>query len=84
MVRVVRTAHGVKVVLFHQFDVAAQGGFIHHLAVFRMMLVAIHPSDQQRLTVNLQQAVTDFHAAEADIAGLHFQQVPLSVAQCDR
>lgn len=43
MVRVVRAADGVKVVLLHQFDVATHGCFVHHLTVFRVMLMAVHP-----------------------------------------
>ncbi|MND94836.1 hypothetical protein D3C80_870680 [compost metagenome] len=52
MVRVMRAAHGVKVVLFHQLNVTAHGGFVHHLPVFRMVLMAVDATDQQRFSVH--------------------------------
>ena len=84
MVRVVRAAHGVEVVLLHDLDIATHRRFVHHLAVFRVMLVPVNPADQQRFTVELQQAVADFNPAEADIAGLRLQHVALRIQKRDR
>ena len=79
-----RAAHGVEVVLLHDLDIATHRRFVHHLAVFRMMLVPVNPADQQRFTVELQQAVADVNPAEADIAGFRLQHVALRIQKRDR
>ena len=84
MVRIVRAANGVEVVLLHDLDIAAHRRFVHHLAVFRVMLVPVNPADQQRFTVELQQAVADFNPAEADIAGFRLKHVALRIQKRDR
>ena len=51
MVRVMGTAHGVEVILLHQDDVLHHRRLIHHLAVDRMVLMAVGTANQQRLAV---------------------------------
>ena len=51
VIRIMGAAHGVKIVLLHQQNVFNHGLFIHHLAVFRVMFMAVGAADQQRLTV---------------------------------
>ena len=84
MVRVVRTAHRVEVMLLHQFNVAPHRRFIHHLASLRVMFVAIHAAYQQRLAVQAEQAVFDSDAAKADIVRLDLNGFALRVEQRQR
>ena len=79
-----RAAHGVEVMLLHDFDIATHRRFVHHLAIFRVMFMPVDPADQQRLAVELQQAVADFNAAEAHVTGFNLQHVALRVHQRDR
>ncbi|MNC22080.1 hypothetical protein D3C75_700700 [compost metagenome] len=81
VIRIMRAAHGVKIVLLHQLDVAAHGGFIHHLPVLRMVFMTVHPADQQRFAVEFQQAVTDFDLTETDVAGFNVKHLILPIAQ---
>ncbi|CZW78027.1 Uncharacterised protein [Enterobacter hormaechei] len=79
VIRIMRAAHGIEVMLLHQFDVAAHGRLIHHLPLLRMMFMTVHAADQQRFAVKLQQAVADFDASETDIAGFSLQHVALHI-----
>ena len=79
MIRVMRATDGVKVVLLHQLDITAHRRFIHYLPVFRMMLMAVYAPNQQRFTVELQQAIADFNPAKADVACLDVQHITLCV-----
>ncbi|CCJ88980.1 hypothetical protein BN132_908 [Cronobacter turicensis 564] len=74
LVGVVRTAHGIKVVLLHQQDILHHRRLVHRLAFFRVMLVTVNAADQQRLAVERQQAVVDFHATKADVVRLRNQR----------
>ena len=79
VIRIMRATDGVKVVLLHQLDIAAHRRFIHHLPVFRMMLMAVHAPNQQRFTVEFQQAIADFNPAKTDVACLDVQHITLCV-----
>ncbi|MNN23659.1 hypothetical protein D3C81_1370640 [compost metagenome] len=61
----------------------AHGGLVHHLAVLRMMFVAVGTADQQGLAVKLQQSIADFHLAEADVIGLHLNNFSFRRQQGD-
>ena len=52
VVGIVRSAHAVDVVLFHQFQVAYHGGFVHYMAVVRIVLVAVYAFDIDRLPID--------------------------------
>ncbi|CCK05697.1 hypothetical protein BN128_3975 [Cronobacter sakazakii 696] len=81
LVGVVRTAHGVEVVLLHQQDVLHHRRLVHRLAFFRVMLVTVNAADQQRLAVERQQAVVDFHATKADVVRLRDQRHAVGIQQ---
>ncbi len=83
MVRIVRAAHGVKVMLLHQLDIPTHGGLVHRLAGFRVMLMTVNPADQQRLTVDLQLTVANLHLAHAHVARFDLQQTALGIQQRD-
>ncbi len=44
-------AHGIKVVLLKQANVAHHVVFGHHMTQLRVVLVAVYTADQQRFTV---------------------------------
>ncbi len=52
VVGVVGGAHAVDVVLFHQFQVAYHGGFVHYMAVVRVVFVAVYALDVDGLPVD--------------------------------
>ncbi|CUY74704.1 Uncharacterised protein [Serratia marcescens] len=83
VVGIVRAAHRVEVVLLHQQDIVAHRRLVHHLAVARVMLVAVNAADQQRLPVELQQPAADFHLAKADVIGFHLDNHPFGREQGD-
>ncbi len=74
-VGIVRTAHGVKVILLHQQNVLQHILFGHHLAALVVVLMAVHPADQQRFAVEQQQAVADLYPAKADVPCFSFNQL---------
>ncbi len=84
MVRIVRAAHRVKVMLLHQFDVAPHQRLIHNLAFLWMMLVAVYAAYQQRLPVQAEQTIFDGDAAEADIIRLDLHHLALRIEQRQR
>ncbi|MNT09688.1 hypothetical protein D3C71_1447740 [compost metagenome] len=84
VIGVVRAAHRIEVVLFHQQNVVAHRGFIHHLAVLRMMFMPVGAADQQRLAVQLQQPVADVDLTEANVIGFHLNNFPVWCQQCQR
>jgi hypothetical protein len=73
----VRASHGVEVVLLHQLCIAHHRRNAHSLAVGRVVLVPVHPSDHQRLAVEQQLRITDAHAAHADPARLAVDELRL-------
>ncbi|CCJ95511.1 hypothetical protein BN131_3184 [Cronobacter malonaticus 681] len=81
LVGVVRTAHGVKVVLLHQQDILHHRRLVHRLAFFRVMLVTVNAADQQRLAVKRQQTVADFHATKADVVRLRDKRHAVGIQQ---
>ncbi|CCJ76690.1 hypothetical protein BN135_1754 [Cronobacter muytjensii 530] len=83
LVRIVGAAHGVKVVLLHQQDVLHHRRLIHRLAFLRVVLVTIHAANKQRLAVERQQAIVDFHATKADVVRLRNQRHAVGVKQRD-
>ena len=68
-VRVVGRAHGVHVELLHERDVTHHEVVRHVLPTLGIDLVAVGALDQNRLPVDEQAAVPDFHLAEADERG---------------
>ena len=64
VVRVVRTAHRVHVVLLHQHDVGAHVRDRHGLAPFGMVVVAVHALDHHAGTVHEQVPALDLDPAE--------------------
>ena len=73
-VGIVRAAHGVKVVLLHQQNVLHHIRLGDHLPAQMMMLMAVNAADQQRFTVETQQAIGNLDAAKTDVPRFGLQQ----------
>ncbi len=74
-------AHGIKVMLLHQQNVFDHRGFIHHLPVIRVMFMTVGATDQQGLTVQLQQSAADFNFTETDVVSFGFNQRAAGIQQ---
>ncbi|MNC39806.1 hypothetical protein D3C75_884840 [compost metagenome] len=81
VIGVMRAAHRIKVMLFHQHNVLAHGFCVHHLAMDRVMLMAVGAADQQRFAVKFQQALLDFDFTETHVIGFRFNDVARAIAQ---
>ena len=64
--RVVRRADGVDVRLLHQPDVGQHRFFVDRVAVHRVVLVAVHPADEDGDAVDAEKPARDLHPPEAD------------------
>ena len=51
LVRIVRTAHGIEIVLLHQTQISLDIGDMFKVACARVVFVFIHPANQQGLAI---------------------------------
>ncbi len=83
---VVGGAHGVEVELLEQPDIAHHVGFAHHVAVIRIVLVAVDALDLQGYAVEAERTVDQFDLAKADATALAlrslFRRRPESQPAC--
>ncbi len=74
MIRIMRGTHRIEVIALHQQHVLQHIFRTHRLPAFRMKFMPVGTTDQNRLAIDQQQAVFDFHTAETDITGLCLHQ----------
>jgi hypothetical protein len=72
IVRVVRAAHGIDVVLLHRHKIGAHVGDGDGFAALGMVVVAVDAADHHRLAVDQQLPIGDGDRAEADGVGNYF------------
>ena len=63
VVRVVAVAHAVEVVPLEQQDVPDHGGLVHGLARHGVVLVPVHPAQNDGRAVHQERPVLDLHRA---------------------
>jgi len=64
---------GIDVVLLHQPNVANHEISVHHMAPVGVVLMPVHPLDQDRLSVHKQLSPRDLHVPESGPTAHHFQ-----------
>mmetsp|Transcript_109142 Transcript_109142/g.260413 ORF Transcript_109142/g.260413 Transcript_109142/m.260413 type:complete len:273 (+) Transcript_109142:794-1612(+) len=67
VVRIMRTADGIEVILLHQLNVRYHRLARDNMALLRIVLVPIDTTDCEFTTIQQQPALTDLNRAEADI-----------------
>ena len=83
VVRVVAVAYTVQVELLHQLDVVYHGPHGDGTSLVRVVLVTVHPLEEDGLAVNHLHAVHHFHGTEAEKVCKGFQRFPLCVKGAD-
>ena len=62
-----RGAHRIKVILFKQLDIKEHIFTGKRVPLFRMMLMTVNTTDQQRLTINFKLPVEDLNDTETNL-----------------
>ena len=61
---IVAGADGVDIGLLHQFDVAKHGGHVDGTSVNGVRILRVDALEEDALSVDIDEAVLDFHCAE--------------------
>ena len=83
VVRVVAVAYTVQVELLHQLDVVYHGPHGDGTSIVRVVLVTVHPLEEDGLAVNHLHAVHHFHGTETEKVRKGFLRFPLCIKGAD-